>query len=392
MDTTQLLLLIGAFQGLFLGVVLIWKKQKQRENIFLAILLALMAFQTYLLSMDKMYDLFGCGLVNIFSRLVFLFYAPLIYFYIRTLVDSSFHWKNKFLWHFLPFVFFSILSAISYLTWEGESSSGWVHYIANTHYLFPVLHESLRLFYLLAYILFAIKWLRRYQEESHQLFSNEKQIQVGWLYQFLGASFLLWCIVALGLRVNFYDGNPHSNAFQSLFFVLPCFIFWVSFKAMTHPSAFRKIDLSPKKAKGQKVEETPNGESGKYHRSGLKPSTASEIKNQLLHLMENKKPYLESNLKLKDLAAFLDIKPHHLSQVLNEQLNCNFYEFVNTHRIAAAKNKLRDVDLQHLTIEAIAFESGFNSKSTFNTLFKKQVGQTPGQWKKGTPPGQWEPA
>jgi AraC-like DNA-binding protein len=381
-DITQTLLFIGAFQGLLLGMVLLRKKQNRKDNRFLAILFVLIAFQTYLLSTDKLYEFLGCGLINVFSRLVFLLYGPLIYFYVRSLIDSSFSFNHRYSWHFLPFVFFSICSFISYQIWDQESSLDWMHYIANTHYFFPDFYASLRLLYLLIYIVLSIQILNRYRVKSQQLFSNATHIQTNWLYQFLVASFLLWGIVALGLKINYYDGNPNSNAFQSIFFVLPIFIYWVSYKALTHSVFFNKVALNNINQKGNDLKKAPKDKSGKYYRSGLKPLVSSKIKQQLVLLMEKEKPHLNPNLKLRDLAQLLNIAPHHLSQVLNEQLGCNFYEFVNKYRIEAAKYHLQDLNFQHFTIEAIAFESGFNSKSTFNSLFKRQVGQTPGQWRK----------
>ena len=68
--------------------------------------------------------------------------------------------------------------------------------------------------------------------------------------------------------------------------------------------------------------------------------------------------------------------------MLNEHIGKNFYEFVNEYRIETAKTNLLDSKMAHYTIEAIAYESGFNSKSSFNLLFKKQVGYTPGKWRK----------
>jgi AraC-like DNA-binding protein len=207
-----------------------------------------------------------------------------------------------------------------------------------------------------------------------------------WVYYFLIATLLLWSIVALGIRVNYYDGNPHSNSFQCIFFVLPVFIYWVSFNALIHPSIFTKIPLNSNDSTDFGSIKKTTDKSKKYLHSGLRIDEAIKIKKQLIQTMENQRPYLDPDLKLKKLASLLGIKTHHLSQVLNGQLNCNFYDFVNGYRIELAKKHLQDISFKHYTIEAIAYDSGFNSKSTFNTLFKKQVGQTPGQWrKKGQP-------
>ena len=120
----------------------------------------------------------------------------------------------------------------------------------------------------------------------------------------------------------------------------------------------------------------------KYERSGLTNEKSEEYLKQLLDLMETKKPFLECELTLLKLAESLGISSNHLSQIINEKLNQNFYDFVNKYRVENAKNLLIDPAFDSKTIYAIALESGFNSKSAFNTCFKKYTNQTPSEYKK----------
>lgn len=377
MDITQFFLLFGAIQSLFIALILLWKKRHRKANIFLSILLVLISFQTYLLSMDRLYETLGCALVNMFSRLVFYLYGPLIFFYVTSLIEKDFKWTIKKTLHFIPFVFFGIISTISYLTWEKENSIEWIHYIANTHFLLPVVYETIRFLYLATYIGLGFKKLSHHQKRGKQFFSNQENFKVLWLYQFLTSTLILGVIIAIGLRVNYFGGNPHANAFQQLFFILPIFTYWITYKAITQPDIFSELYLLTNN--GNKVSES---EKSKYYRSGLSPEAANAIKEELNQLMISQKPFLYPNLKLVDLANQLNISPNHLSQVLNEYLDQNFYEYVNHFRIEAAKINLLEPKFQHYTIEAIAMESGFNSKSHFNKLFKQQVGRTPGHWRK----------
>ncbi|KAA3631999.1 MAG: AraC family transcriptional regulator, partial [Bacteroidetes bacterium] len=92
--------------------------------------------------------------------------------------------------------------------------------------------------------------------------------------------------------------------------------------------------------------------------------------------------YLEPSLTLRDLAEMMELPPNHMSQLLNEGFDKNFAEFVNTYRLETFKTKVADPGLRHLTILALAYESGFNSKTVFNTFFKKMTGKTPkAYWK-----------
>jgi adenylate cyclase len=99
-------------------------------------------------------------------------------------------------------------------------------------------------------------------------------------------------------------------------------------------------------------------------------------------LMTEKQPYLDPELSLRSLAQLLDLPPNHMSQLLNEGFDKNFSEFVNAYRLDTFKQKATEPANQQFTIMSLAYDSGFNSKTVFNTFFKKQLGKTPtAYWK-----------
>jgi AraC-like DNA-binding protein len=102
----------------------------------------------------------------------------------------------------------------------------------------------------------------------------------------------------------------------------------------------------------------------------------------LLNIMDNDRPYLDPSLSLDKLAHQTEMNPKYLSLILNNTLNKNFYEFINEYRIEEVKELLIDPELKHLTIAGIANEAGFNSKSSFNSIFKKQTNITPKEFLK----------
>lgn len=118
----------------------------------------------------------------------------------------------------------------------------------------------------------------------------------------------------------------------------------------------------------------------KYLNKKIENSEAREIIDGLRMYMENSKPYTSANLKIKDAAKELKISPHILSQVLNDNLNTSFPQFVNEYRIKTAVELISTHD--HYTIEAIGSEVGFNSKTSFYASFGKFMGTTPAQYKK----------
>jgi TolB-like protein/AraC-like DNA-binding protein len=127
------------------------------------------------------------------------------------------------------------------------------------------------------------------------------------------------------------------------------------------------IDLSPRK----------------YQQALFTPEELDQQRERLAQWMDTEQPFLDPNLTLRDLAAGLDLPPNHLSQLLNEGFGQNFAEFVNTYRLEHFKEQLADPANAHLTLLGLAFDSGFGSKTVFNTFFKKKMGMTPGKYAKG---------
>jgi len=115
----------------------------------------------------------------------------------------------------------------------------------------------------------------------------------------------------------------------------------------------------------------------KYSSSDLQDEQKQEIINAINNLMDNEKPYLNSEFSLKEIAKNINSSRTYVSQVINEHYYCNFNTFINDYRIREARRKLSDPTNKNITIEAIANEVGFKSKTSFNNAFKKFTGVTP---------------
>jgi len=120
----------------------------------------------------------------------------------------------------------------------------------------------------------------------------------------------------------------------------------------------------------------------KYKKTLLAPEEVDRYKEQLTKLMAKEQPFLDPDLSLRQLAGKMDLPPNYLSQLLNEGFDQNFAEYINNYRVETFKAKVTDPDLQHLNLLGLAYESGFNSKTTFNTFFKKATGITPATYRK----------
>ena len=117
-----------------------------------------------------------------------------------------------------------------------------------------------------------------------------------------------------------------------------------------------------------------------YRKSGLKAEEASELHQQLLRLMQTEKPYLEPKLSLAQLAERLGVLPNHLSQIINQYEEKNFYDFVNSYRVEEFIDLAKKDTDKSFNLLGLAFEAGFNSKSSFNQVFKKFKGKTPSEF------------
>lgn len=120
----------------------------------------------------------------------------------------------------------------------------------------------------------------------------------------------------------------------------------------------------------------------KYVNSSLSEKEKERYIASIFDYMDKESPYLNPSLTLQQLSNALNIKTHHLSEILNDHINRSFYDFINLYRIEAIKKKIIDPKESHKKILSLAYEFGFNSKSSFNNAFKKQTGLTPSEFKK----------
>ena len=119
----------------------------------------------------------------------------------------------------------------------------------------------------------------------------------------------------------------------------------------------------------------------KYKKSGLDDSSAKEIKQKLIDVMEKQKPFLDGDLTLNKLSEMLSVSNHHLSEVINSEIGKSYYDFTNEYRVEEFIKKLKDPSTANYSLISIAFDSGFKSKTSFNNIFKKHTGKTPSEYK-----------
>lgn len=383
------LTLLGAVQGVFLALALLnTKKGNIRANRILALL-------TFLFSMDLGEELlYQVGFFESMPDLLHvlapidLLYGPLIYLYVLQLTDKGAPGEvTRNYWHFLPaligFVLllpFFLLDGADKLELTETLRKGGVLENDTVHLM--LVQWGVTLFMLGTivqlglYFLFMIKRLIKHSNSIKNEFSNIDRINLLWLRNLLVG---LSCIYLLYLGDQFFPDLLGMNILGDLITVIAVLlIYTMGYLGVRQPVIFTQSFVSRQAT----IDENINQSVEKYHRSGLDKETSLVFVSELASHMETNKPYLEGDLVLPQLAQQLGISANYLSQVINEQLNVNFYDFINGYRVEDAKRLIKNAGQNNTNILKIALDSGFNSRSAFYTAFKKVTSMTPTQYRK----------
>ena len=231
------------------------------------------------------------------------------------------------------------------------------------------------------YTFLTLKILGRHRKQLKDRFSYfSESNELNWLYA-LTAIFSSTYLVyfALGAYNVFIKQGYFDIAYTSDVF-LTILAFSVSYFGIKQPYLFKVIPEEKdeqSKIGGRKDEDSKE----KYKNSNLSDEQKEDYVKHIFEYMLAERPFMNAELTVQDLSKHLNISRHHLTEILNNDIGKNFFTFINEYRVEEVKRRLLDDRFEHLTIVAIAFESGFNSKSTFNSIFKQNTGMTPSQWK-----------
>jgi len=290
--------------------------------------------------------------------------GPSLYFYVQRLNGGPSPLAKPLNWlHWLPAIVIELLLLPYFLMPLPDK----VAYIAHPSGLFRwMIWATWAGFHmqLLLYILFCQRHLRAYAQRLVENYSDTSVLNFRWL-QLLCYGFVLQIAIERGLRL-LTDGQPGLSATAGMAVYL--FIITLAY------SALGQSRLRP--ANGWQ----PVPTNDKYRRSGLQDHSADYYLTKLNRLMATERFYLESDLSLKSLAERVNIRPHHLSQILNEKVHKTFYDYVNAHRVDYAKQAL--LREPERSINDIALESGYNSKNSFYNSFKRHTGMIPSEYRR----------
>jgi len=283
--------------------------------------------------------------------------------------------------HFIPAVLIYILATPFFILSPEEKM--WVMKNKGAGYeWFVTLNNLVMIISGFTYSIWTFLLTKRYSKIIRTRFSNIDKKELNWLKYLSIAMSIIWITVLF------------SDKSEIIFGVVVLFIFFIGgfginqmsiFSSQPETSEIKVVDFESSNIH-QNIEvvdevlDIPEKPKKRYAKSGLTTEKAEIIFVKLNQIMATKKLFLNNELTLSQLAEALEIPSNHLSQVINEKGNKNFYTYINTLRVNEFIRISKLPENKNLTLIAMAYESGFNSKSTFNKHFKAVIGKTPQEY------------
>lgn len=370
----QYLFVIGSFQGLLLAALLLFDANNTNASRILGIwcLCFALSFLAAFIVIDNQ--------LNVFSFLIgWSFFLPasygaLLYLYCRHAIVERPLSAIDFI-HFLPLLICWLLNIDILMAPADEKLTLVIN--GPTHSLAFVLSQFILFVQAFVYIYFSARLINQHQNKAKHTLSSFNPSIFKWLWMLLILNLVIWTLKVLSQisqEVSFLSSVGS--------FLIVVLIYSIAMVQWRDPKLFKVEQLTD-----SPVVMSQNTQTDKH----LKPvagnsvgSLSQEIRLSLLkdvkQLMDEQKLYLENHLTLSSLAEAIGISTHHLSEVLNQEVGKNFYQFVNEYRIHFICEKIKSNPSDKIL--DLAFSAGFSSKSTFNAVFKQIAGVTPSQYRK----------
>ena len=372
LNFSSIITLLGVFQGFFLAFLLITMKSgNRRANLFLSIFLISACLPIlFMLVFFQQALALKYPFTAINPKPLYYLTGPLLYYYIRFLIHPSFEFKKKSLVHFIPF----LLGELFYLPQlfiSRETVLGWISVFGHVSYN----HVTQFIWYTFlvqfgAYLFLCMRLLKYHEKHIADIFSSTYHINLNWLKYILRVMTSMFTLMLVSSIYDIFrnialEKNTTNNFLPPL---VAAFICIIGYKGLLQPRIFS----------GQ----TEDLDTDIPDNNAIPADRIHAAMQKLFHIMNSKKPYLNPDLTLPMLAEISGISRTLLSASINESRNQNFYDYINTFRIEEVKKHLEMPENTGANILSIAYKAGFNSKSTFNSFFKKITNITPSAYQK----------
>jgi AraC-like DNA-binding protein len=377
----DILIVLGAFQAFFFTILVISKRGKTISDKILALWLFIFsAHLAFVYFSFKMGYVFYIKYGYILSGVIVLYYS-LMYIYTKSLVSDKQSFNIKWLLHIIPtIVVYIFIFPIAILPYNVKADLA-IHPSNNLYYSFAF---AAVLVFVTIYLLAILRLLKKHQVTIRKIFSFEEDINLNWLKLLAFLMVVLWIVISALVAYFYYlDANDLEMTLEDVMLldmqgqsVFVIFVFLLSFFGIKQQIIYSSSIIEETSTQINDISLNTN----QYKKSGLKKEQSEYYLKRLLKYMDEKRPYLNGKLLLKEVAEAMDISTNHLSQIINENLKINFFDFVNGYRVELIKQEMVNPKNKNYTIISIAYDCGFNSKSSFNSIFKKHTGLTPTEY------------
>jgi AraC-like DNA-binding protein len=293
---------------------------------------------------------------------ILFLWGPSLYFYVYSMTNYQFRFKYKHIIHLLP-----LLSHFTYMFFKFHRHNNDIKRelldsgVLNSleHQVWYIIFHTL----IICYIIAAFIELNNYRKKIKTFFSSTERISFFWVSFILVGFVFIWICDVSYFTINLFGKAPViliQIVYPTVFILANIIVF----RALKQPEVIIQFD-----------------EHQKYKQSTLSESDKEKYLNDLLNLMSAEKPYRIPSLTINDLSGKLSVSSKYLSQIINERLRQNFFDFINSYRIKEACNMLKDNSSEKMTILEILYEVGYNTKSSFNKAFLKFNNITPTEYR-----------
>lgn len=361
MSLFSAIILLGALQGC-IQMAALWRLQKGNRTanrllagyiLIIVITLAGRFFYTYRPSGLFYYKILFAG------DLIIFLYGPLLYRYFTALFYPARPPQKYFALHFLPVILF-VLSIVPILLASGSELKSLLNsYGSVFHFI-----EAGAILQNIIYVVLNYSLLQSFMNSAGSETSYIPQTRFYSVILILTSLALAVWMVSFTFRFISSEGIGDYLDYHLVWFSLCFVVIALGYYTLKYSEVF---NITAPATKPEQAASAPL-------------ENIDELAEGLTFVMEKDKPYLRPRLTLSELAQLCGMTPHLLSRVINEKFGKNFFEFVNAYRIEEFKQLASKDEYSHLTLLALAFEAGFNSKTTFNTAFRKITGETPGSF------------
>ncbi|MEZ4824778.1 MAG: AraC family transcriptional regulator [Bacteroidia bacterium] len=370
----SVVLLLGVVQSVIYTTLLIVRGIRRRR--LSDFLLGLLIFLAGIVLLPYMLGFMGIPVI--WTTLLFfptdpgLLLGPVVYFYLVSLTDNEFRFRKKHLWHLIPFLLFVIYRLIVFF--QGKAFVQiWMEEVDIPFVRLYVEIATLASNYF--YLFLTIKHYNHYRKWVETAYSNPDEISFSWYKNYLvliavvfTCSWVFSLLYTFGIRLTFTQ-----NWWEYVFVTITIYILSIR--------GFQ--EMSPVLIHFPVKQEENNDSAA----TDMQDRELIALVDRLKHIMDEEKMYLNPDLCLRDVVLRLGLPTSVVSQAINMGFGKNFSQFVNHYRIAAFKRKATDPLYRHLSLLAIAMDSGFNSKATFNRVFRQATGLSPRDFLSNHNPG-----